>query len=181
MKKEIKKTIQIPEGVQADINLTTVKISGPKGTVEKEFKTKIIKIEKEDRKIIIKKEKANKKEKTLIGTIESIINGMIKGVQEEYLYEIQICSVHFPMNVKLEGNKIVIKNFFGENKDRIVNLPKGVKVKIDGDIIGITSPDKELAGNTATLCEQSTRLTKRDRRIFQDGLWIITKQKGRHT
>lgn len=180
MKKEIKKIIEIEEGITVNVNMPVITISGPKGTVEKTFRTKAINVEKKDNQIIVGHPNATKKEKKLIGTIASHITNMLKGVKEEYLYELQICSVHFPMTVKVEGNKLIIKNFFGENKDREVSFKPGVKVSVQGEIIKITSPSKESAGETASLFEGATRLCSKDRRIFQDGLWIITKCKGRH-
>ncbi len=180
MKKEIKKILKITEGTQVEIDLPIIKISGPKGIVEKKFKiTKGIIIEKQGDEIIITHEKATKNEKKLIGSIVGILNSLIRGVNEEYEYEVMICAAHFPMTVKVEGNKLIIKNFFGENKDREIKIPVGARVSIQGDIIKILSPDKELAGLTASTFEGATRLTTRDRRIFQDGLWIVKKQKGK--
>lgn len=180
MKRELRKSLKIIEGTKVDVNLPIIKISGPKGSVEKKFKiTKGISIEKKDNEIIIAHEKATKKEKKLIGCIAGILNSLMKGVNEEYEYEVMICAAHFPMTVKIEGNRLLIKNFFGENKDREIKIPTGAKVSIHGDIIKITSPDKELAGLTASALEGATRLTTKDRRIFQDGLWIVKKQKGK--
>jgi len=181
MKKEIKKIIEIEEGINVDVNMPVVKINGPNGSVEKTFRTKAINVEKKDNQIIVGHPNATKKEKKLIGTIASHITNMLKGVKKDYVYEVQICSVHFPITVKLEGNKLIIKNFFGENKDREVSFKPNVKVSIQEDIIKITSPNKESAGETASLFEHATRLSSKDRRIFQDGLWIITKQKGKNT
>ena len=50
-----------------------------------------------------------------------------------------------------------------------------VDVNVNGDIVEISSRDIELAGLTATRMEQLTRVTRRDRRVFQDGIFIIEK------
>ena len=56
-----------------------------------------------------------------------------------------------------------------------MNPPENVNVKIEGDVIVIESTDKEAAGKTATNIEQLTRITDKDRRIFQDGIYVIEK------
>jgi large subunit ribosomal protein L6 len=79
------------------------------------------------------------------------------------------------MNVALSGNELVVKNFLGEKVPRTIKFDQGVKVKISGDIIEIESPDIELAGRTASKFEGLTFVSKRDRRIFQDGIYITQK------
>ena len=79
------------------------------------------------------------------------------------------------MTVKFEENKAIIKNFLGEKVDRKVELPKKVEVKLDKDIITVTSVNKEVAGQTAANLEKITKVRNKDRRIFQDGIYIINK------
>ena len=79
------------------------------------------------------------------------------------------------MQIAMEGNTIVIKNFFGEKIPRKTNLPKDVQVKIQGDKISVTGPDVEKVGKTASLIEQTCRIANRDRRVFQDGIFFIEK------
>ena len=52
-------------------------------------------------------------------------------------------------------------------------LTNGTVIK--GDIIIVEGIDKELAGQTAARIEQSTRITNKDRRVFQDGCYITDK------
>ncbi len=116
---------------------------------------------------------ATKKQKTMMGTFRAHVRNMISGVLKLHYYKLKICSGHFPMNVAVKGNEFIVKNFLGEKVPRIIKIPESVSVKVDGDIVLIESPSKELAGQCATLIEQMTRITNRDRRIFMDGIWMI--------
>ena len=54
-------------------------------------------------------------------------------------------------------------------------LPKGVEVVIDKAEITVSSVDKELAGQAAANFEIVTKIRGRDKRVFQDGIYIINK------
>lgn len=181
MRKNIKKIIKIPEGVAVSIEGLKVTASGPKGKIEKEFRMKRIIVQKDTDEIILKCDRATKKDKKLLNSIKAHITNMLWGVKRGYEYKLQICSIHFPITLKIdkENNVLIIKNFLGENKDREVKIRPNVDVKIDGEFITITSIDKELAGQQAADIENATKIRARDRRVFQDGIWIIYKEKGR--
>ncbi len=100
---------------------------------------------------------------------------MFKGIQEKFDYKLKIASSHFPISVELKENKATIKNFLGEKIPREVKILKDVEVKIDKDIITIKSIKKELAGQTASNFEKATRIKMKDRRVFQDGIFITNK------
>ena len=136
-------------------------------------------VKKEGNKLIIEIEKGSKKDKKLIKTTAAHIRNMISGLEKRFVYKLQICSVHFPMNVSVSGNEVIIKNFLGERKERKAKILPGVEVKVEGDTVIVESCDKEKAGQTAANIEQATKIKKRDRRIFQDGIFIIEKEKGR--
>ncbi len=55
-----------------------------------------------------------------------------------------------------------------------IHLPEA-KVDIKGTSITVSSSNIEAAGQTAANLEKATRLTGRDRRIFQDGIFITEK------
>jgi len=87
----------------------------------------------------------------------------------------EICNIHFPMNVKVEGNRMIIKTFLGEQVDRTAKILPNVNVDIKGNKITITSHDKEAAGQTAANIETATKVKGRDRRIFQDGIFLTER------
>lgn len=116
-----------------------------------------------------------KNHKKIIKTTEAHIKNMILGVTEGYEYRLQICSVHFPITASADKEKLSIKNFLGETKERKAKILPNVQLKVEGDIIKITSADKEAAGQTAANIETATKIKNRDRTRFQDGIWIIQK------
>ena len=175
MKKEFYKEIEIPSGIGIFIEGNKIKITGPEGEIEKEFRIGKLDLKKNENKIILGYKKTTKKEKKLINTIIAHIKNMIKGVQKKFEYGLKICFSHFPINVEIKGRDVLIKNFLGESVARKMKIPKGVEVKIEKDIIKVSSIDKELAGQTAANFETVTKIKKRDKRIFQDGIFIINK------
>ena len=172
---KMKNEIAIPDGVEAEIHQNKINLKGKEGENSREFNLGKINLEKKDKKIIISCEKATKREKRIMNTSTAHLKNMIQGVQKKFEYKLKICSSHFPMNVKIDGNRATIKNFLGEKVDRKVELPKNVEVKMEKDIITIISIDKELAGQAAANLEKVTKIRGRDRRIFQDGIYIINK------
>ena len=175
MRKELFQKIDIHEGVEAEINKGVIKIKGSKGENQREFKLGKINIEKKENQIVLGHKTSTKKEKKIINTITAHIKNMIKGVQEKFEYKLKICSSHFPMTVEIQDDMATIKNFLGEKIPRKVKIPEGAEVEIQGEIITITSLNKESGGQAAANFEKATKIRNRDRRVFQDGIFITNK------
>lgn len=173
--KNMQQEVEIPEGVECTLAGSMVTIKGPKGENKRDIYAPYTTLEKKENKIIISAKNATKREKTLMGTLVAHLKNMIKGVSDGFVYKLKICSGHFPMNVSVSGNEFIIKNFLGEKNPRVVKIKEGVTVKVNGQEIIVESINKELAGQTAATIELSTKIKGRDRRIFQDGIYIIQK------
>ena len=173
--KTLSETAKIPEGVTVEIKGGLVSVKGPKGENKRNLANPKIKIEKKDNSIIVSAAKATKREKRDIGTFMSHIKNLMNGVKEPFVYKLKICSGHFPMSASSTKEDFTVKNYLGETVPRKIKLKKGVDVKVEGDIVTVESVDKETAGQTAADIEQLTRITNRDKRIFQDGIWMIEK------
>jgi large subunit ribosomal protein L6 len=175
MKKKLYREIEIPEGVEVSVDGGLFSAKGKEGENKREFDIYKLVFEKKGNKIIIGCDKATKREKKKMNTFASRVKNMIKGVQEKYEYQVKVCSSHFPMSVSNQGREFIVKNFLGEKIPRKAILPEGVDIEIKKDIITIKSIDKEKAGLAAAALERTTRITNKDRRVFQDGLYIINK------
>ncbi|MFA5142412.1 MAG: 50S ribosomal protein L6 [Candidatus Woesearchaeota archaeon] len=167
--------LEIPQGIEARVEHNKVFIKGPKGSLEREFLSKSIVISKDSNLIKFTARPANKRNKTMMNTFMAHIRNMLNGVVNGYSYSLKVCSGHFPITVALKGNELSVKNFLGEKIPRVVKINSDVKVKVEGDKITVEGIDIEKTGQCAASIEQSTRITNRDRRIFQDGIWITSK------
>ena len=174
-RKKIENIIDLPEGIKAELDGKNLKMSKEGNEVKKMLSYEAV---IKDNKIIIGKDRPTKKDKKLINTSTAHIKNMIVGLEEKYVYKLFIASVHFPMTVTIQGKEVIIKNFLGEKQDRKAKIVEGVEVKIEGEIVTVEGIDKEAAGQTAANIETATKIRNRDRRIFQDGIFITEKQKG---
>lgn len=171
----VREEIEIPEGVEVTVENNVVKVKGPKGELERALKYPGVKIFMEDGKVVIYKDFPRRKDIAIARTFKAHINNMIKGVTEGFTYRLKVVYSHFPITVKVQGDKVVIENFLGEKAPRLAQILPGVKVKVKGQEIVVEGIDKEKVGQTAANIEQATRITKWDRRVFQDGIYIVEK------
>ena len=175
-KKVLRAEIAVPSGI--DIRIEKQKIHMKKGDkeIERSLHPFLI-VKQEGSSIVITARKNRKTEKRLLGTLEAHIHNMIKGLEKPFIYKLQVVNVHFPMTVSHDKakNEFVVKNFLGEKNDRRIPLVAGVDIKINKDIIEIESHDIEKAGQAATNIEKGTHVRNKDRRIYQDGIFIIEK------
>ncbi len=175
MKKDLLEKIEIPEGIEVKIDPDMVTIKGPEGENKRDISVNKIKFEIKDNNIIISSKLATKTEKKMMNTMISHLKNMIHGVQSKFEYQLKICFSHFPITVDLQKKEAIIKNFLGEKIPRKVKIPQDVEIKIDGQIITITAINKESAGQAAANFEKATKIKKRDKRVFQDGIFMTIK------
>ncbi|NJE30558.1 50S ribosomal protein L6 [Thermococcus sp. 18S1] len=171
----VREEIEIPEGVEVTVEGNTVKVKGPKGELERELKYPGVQIFTEDGKVVVFKEFPRKRDVAIARTFKAHIANMLRGVTEGFTYKLKIVYSHFPMTVKVQGNEVVIENFLGEKNPRRAKILPGVTVRVSGQEVIVEGIDREAVGQTAANIEQATKITKWDRRVFQDGIYIVEK------
>jgi len=171
----IREEIEIPEGVEVSLN-NEVNVKGPQGELSRKFKFSNITMKTEDDKVVLETSFPKKKDKAMLGTIRSHINNMIHGVTEGFTYNMKIVYAHFPMTVKVTGNKVTIENFLGERHPRSAKIVGSAKVQVKGDEVQITGINKEDVGQTMANLEQATKIKGRDPRVFQDGIYFVNRE-----
>jgi len=174
----VESVVEIPEGVEVEIEGNKVTVRGPKGELTKTLPVpRGVIVRKEDGKIIVEAYFANARKRAMVGTIAAHIRNMITGVTKGYRYKLKIIYSHFPVNLSIEGDKLIISNFLGEKAPRVARILPGVKVTIDkknNDVI-VEGIDIEKVGQTAANIELATKIKDKDRRKFMDGIYIYVK------
>lgn len=178
--KNMEEKIELPDKVSASITNGILTVKGPKGEVCKSIVNPKVSVVVGENAVVVSAKNATKREKTTIGTFCAHIKNTIKGVTAGHKYMLKICPGHFPMNVTTSNNQVVVKNFLGEKVPRVTGILKGVTVKIDGTNIIVEGCGKEATGQMAANIEKLCRITKRDKRVFQDGIYITNKD-GKET
>lgn len=170
--------IEIPADVSASTDWRDLTVEGPEGSVEKRLWYPDIDVRVDGDVIVLESGAEDAETAATMGTFESHIENMIEGVTAGWEYEMEVFYAHFPMQVSVEGDAVVIENFLGERAPRRTQIRGETEVSVDGEQISLRGPDKEAVGQTAADIEQLTRVTDKDTRVFQDGVYI-TKKPGK--
>ena len=175
MKKDIKQIIQVPEEVEMELKGNVIKFKGKEGELKRILNLGKIKISNKGKEITLECKNATKNEKRTINTFTAHINNMMQGVQKKFEYKLKIVFSHFPISVDIKGTDVIIKNFLGEKIERRTTIPKEVEIDAGKEIIIIRGIDKELTGQASANFEKATKIRNKDRRVFQDGIFLISK------
>tara|TARA_B100001113_G_C21002510_1_gene575590 strand:- start:332 stop:874 length:543 start_codon:yes stop_codon:yes gene_type:complete len=170
--------VTIPEEVTATLSEDgVVTISGPKGSLNRQFVNASVDILQEGGSLLVRADMPRRKIKSLAGTWNAHLNNMVKGVTEGFTYNLKAFYSHFPMTLEVKGNKFVVNNYFGERVPRNADILSGVEVKVNNKVeVVVTGIDKEAVGQTSANIERCAVVKNRDRRIFQDGIYLLSKE-----
>jgi len=176
---KVSHTIAIPDGMGASMEGNTVTLTKDGNSLSREFTHNSVSVRQIDDGIEVHCNHPRRSEKAIAGTWAAHLRNMIKGLDEGFEYRLKAVFSHFPMTLKVEGNKFTITNMLGEKVPRVAKLPwtpSEVQVKIEGksDII-VTGADREKVGQSAANIEKACKVKKRDPRVFQDGVYITSK------
>jgi large subunit ribosomal protein L6 len=167
--------VTIPDGVKVQLDGTQLKVNGPKGELVRNVRFPQVSVTSDGKDVTIATESTRKEITAMVGTFEAHTKNMIRGVSEGFEYRMKVVYSHFPIQLKLQGNRLEIANFLGEKKARYARIENGVTAKVANDEVILTGIDRELLGTSAANIEHATRIRDRDPRVFQDGIYMVQR------
>jgi len=172
-------TINIPPSVKVVVKGRKVTVTGPLGTLTRDFSHLTLDLQIIDggKKLRAELWFGQRKAIASIRTCTSQIANMITGVTKGYLYKMRMVYAHFPIAIGIEdnGKKVAVRNFLGEKKTREVIMAPGVTASRSADVkdeIVVSGNDLNHVSQSAANIQQIARVTTKDIRKFLDGVYV---------
>ena len=140
-----KQPISIPAGVKVEVNGTHIKVTGKKGTLERDLRPEM-RIKVEDNQIVCEPLGTSKQVMAFWGLTRSLLNNMVLGVSEGFTRVLNVEGVGYRASVS--GSTLTLN--VGYSNPVNFPLPAGITGEVGKDnAITLQGIDKELIGQTA--------------------------------
>ncbi|MBI4416527.1 MAG: 50S ribosomal protein L6 [Euryarchaeota archaeon] len=171
----VEERVKVPDGVTVAVQGDTVRVSAGKTSLARRLSHPRVAISLQGREVVIRCDLPKRMEKAIVGTFAAHLRNMIHGVTKGWRYRMKIVYSHFPMKAGVKGKEFMIENFLGERHPRKAPILGDTTVKVEGDQVTLEGPDIEAVSQTAANIERATRIKGFDPRVFQDGIYIVSK------
>ncbi|MBU0730024.1 MAG: 50S ribosomal protein L6 [Proteobacteria bacterium] len=138
------KPIPVPKGVKVDLNGLHVKVTGPKGTLERDIRPEIELVASEGN-ILVKTKDISKRTVAFSGLTRTLVDNMVQGVEHGFKKNLLIEGVGY--RAEASGKDLILH--VGYSNPVQFKMPEGVSVLVEKNKVTLESIDKELLGLTA--------------------------------
>lgn len=140
-----RKPINIPAGVDVNIDGSVVTVKGPKGTLTQAFNPAIT-IAKEGEEILVTRPDDEKESRSLHGLTRTLVHNMVLGVTEGFSKTLEVQGVGY--RVQKQGKDLVMN--LGYSHQVVVSENEDIKIEApNANTIVISGIDKQKVGQFA--------------------------------
>lgn len=138
--------VEIPSGVQVELNGSRVRVKGPKGELQREFSS-LISIKMENDQLNIARNSDSPEERALHGTTRAVLANMVHGVSTGFEVILEVEGVGY--RAEMEGKTLALH--VGYSHPIKMEPPAGISFEVDQKTrqIKVMGFDKELVGQVA--------------------------------
>jgi large subunit ribosomal protein L6 len=139
--------ISLPDKVQVDIKGVQVTVTGPKGSLSREFHPDM-QIAVEDGQLKVARPTDQRHHRALHGLTRALLNNMVVGVTEGFQKQLEVQGVGY--RVDLQGDKSLLLQL-GFSHNVKIAPPEGVEFEVDSrtKVITVNGIDKQVVGQVA--------------------------------
>ena len=139
-----KSPIEIPDGVNIDLQNHNITVTGQKGSLEFSVHESIT-VSESDGKLVVGRSSDESSQKALHGTTRQLIQNMVTGVSKGFFKELELVGVGYQASV--QGN--LLKLQLGFSHDIFFDVPPSITISAERTSIKIEGIDKQLVGIVA--------------------------------
>ena len=139
-----KLAITIPSGTEVGVHSGEIVVKGKGGTL-KRILHPAVSVTVEGGKVSVAPAQTTRLARALWGTYAAHVRNMIAGVNQPFTKKLQVEGIGF--RAELAGNKLKLQ--VGFSHPVMINVPTGLAVAVEKNIISISGPDKEVVGGFA--------------------------------
>lgn len=138
--------IEVPDDVDVTIDGRSLEVSGPEGTLRREFED-LVRLETDDDSVVIHRADDTREARSQHGLARSLVSNMIRGAAEGYERQLEINGVGY----RAEKRGSFIRFDLGFSHPIMFELPEEVDCEIERQTtLKLSSPDNELLGQVAS-------------------------------
>jgi large subunit ribosomal protein L6 len=139
--------IEIPEGVEVQINQSEVQVKGKLGKLVHRFSSEVT-VQKTENKILVAPDLKFKNARAMWGLTRNLINNMVIGVSKGFEKKLEIFGVGYKADVT--GNFLTLN--LGYSHEIKFQIPEGVTIKAEKPtLLSVFGYDKQKVGQVAAI------------------------------
>ena len=108
MRQKLSESLDIASGISCELSNKQLKCKKDSIEVAIPVDVPCMNVLIKDNKVFFECEKGNKRDYKTIKSFIAHLKKTFLGLQNEYVYKLESCNVHFPMTLKVEGDKLII-------------------------------------------------------------------------
>ena len=137
--------ISLPQGVEVQINSSSLRVKGPKGELSRVLH-KDITVRQEDGRLLVERPSDNKQHRSLHGLTRTLVNNMVVGVTQGFEKKLELVGVGY--RASKQGTKLVLA--VGYSHPVEIDPPAGLEIDVPVPTkISVRGIDKEMVGALA--------------------------------
>src|SRR4051794_4763106 len=146
-----RKPIEIPEGVEVDVEPGTVKVKGPKGELHQDV-NRGMKVAVDNGTLTVERPTDRGEHRALHGLTRSLIANMVEGVTDGYERRLEIQGVGYRAQLKGKNLEMAL----GYSHPVTIEAPEGIEFEVPQPTeVIVRGIDKQLVGETAARIRKS--------------------------
>lgn len=139
-----KQPIEIPAGVTITVDQNTISVAGPKGNLS-QFTMPGIDVKVEGNQVLVTRQSDERVHRSKHGLMRTLVSNMVNGVSKGFEKKLEVNGVGF--KVATEGQKL--KLALGFSHDVYYQIPTGIQISVEQNIITVSGIDKQQVGQVA--------------------------------